>query len=167
MSELHIEELSASNVVAANTLSLKPGQEAFVAPVSHSIAEAYVSQSTTWPRVVMDGERVVGFIMGVFDENADEEMYRATILRMNVDADFQRQGVGKFAVQAIVDEARRRGLEKVTAVWEEGENGPDRFFRTVGFIVTGETPYGELIGELAVEQDSPVEPSDRVEQVEQ
>ena len=51
MSELYIEELSADNIVAANTLTLKPGQEAFVAPVSHSISEAYVSQSTSWPRV--------------------------------------------------------------------------------------------------------------------
>ena len=150
MSDLHIEELSAKTVVAANTLSLKPGQEAFVAPVSHSIAEAYVSQDTSWPRVVVKGEDVVGFIMANFDEDADVDIYRAAILRMNVDADHQRQGIGAFAVKTIVDEARNRGFDRITAVWEEGNLGPGKFFRAMGFEIVGETEYGEVIGALDV-----------------
>lgn len=151
MSVLHIEELSANNVVAANTLSLKPGQEAFVAPVSHSIAEAYVNQDTSWPRVVVQDDLVVGFIMANFDEDATNDLYRAAILRMNVDADHQRQGVGAYAVQAIVDEARNRGFDRVTAVWEEGDLGPGKFFRAMGFEIVGETEYGEVIGERRVD----------------
>lgn len=151
MSDLHIEELSAKTVVAANTLSLKPGQEAFVAPVSHSIAEAYVSQETSWPRVVVKGDdSVVGFIMANFDEDADVDIYRAAILRMNVDADHQRQGIGAFAVKTIVDEARNRGFDRITAVWEEGDLGPGKFFRAMGFEIVGETEYGEVIGALDV-----------------
>lgn len=147
MNELHLQELSADNVVAANTLTLKPGQDAFVAPVSHSIAEAYVNQDTAWPRVVVLDDTVVGFIMANFDADTSNEMYRATILRMNVDADYQRRGVGSFAVEAVLEEARRRGFEKVVAIWEEGELGPGEFFRAMGFEVTGETEYGESIGE--------------------
>lgn len=154
MSELHIEELSANNVVAANTLSLRPGQEAFVAPVSHSIAEAFVNQDTAWPRVVAKADgKVVGFIMANFDEDAERDIYRAAILRMNVDADFQRQGIGAFAVRSIVDEARNRGFDHVTAVWEEGDLGPGKFFRAMGFAIVGETEYGEIIGALPVKAD--------------
>lgn len=153
MSDLQIEELSASNVVAANTLSLKPGQEAFVAPVSHSIAEAYVRQDTTWPRVVVLDGQVVGFVMANFDDEADNDLYRSAILRMNVDADYQRRGVGRFAVQAIVDEARNRGFDRITAVWEEGDLGPGKFFRAMGFVSVGETEYGETIGELRVDSE--------------
>lgn len=153
MSDLHIEELSANNVVAANTLSLRPGQEAFVAPVSHSIAEAYVNQDTSWPRVVVMDDKVVGFVMANFDEDATVEIYRAAILRMNVDADFQRRGIGAYAVKAIVDEARNRGFDRITAVWEEGDLGPGKFFRAMGFEVTGETEYGEVIGELPVDAE--------------
>lgn len=150
MSEMQLEELSASNVVAANTLSLKPGQDQFVAPVSHSIAEAYVNQETMWPRVVLlDGE-VVGFIMGNFDEDAADEIYKCTILRMNVDAAYQRRGIGRFAVNAVVEEARRRGFHQVTAVWEEGELGPGKFFRSIGFEVVGETQFGEVIGKKPI-----------------
>lgn len=152
MTDLHIEELSAHNVVAANTLGLKPGQEAFVAPVSHSIAEAYVNQATAWPRVVVRDEKVVGFIMANFDEDTTNDLYRAAILRMNVDAEHQRQGIGAFAVKAIVDEARNRGFDCVSAVWEEGDLGPGSFFRAMGFVVVGETEYGEVIGERKVEE---------------
>lgn len=147
MTDLRICPLTADNVVAANTLSLKPGQEAFVAPVSHSIAEAYVHPETMWPRVVEADGEVAGFIMASFNEDADDENYRATILRMNVDADHQRQGIGAFAVQAVLDEARLRGFEKVVAMWEEGDLGPGKFFTAMGFVVVGESPYGEVIGE--------------------
>lgn len=153
MSDLHIEELSANNVVAANTLSLRPGQEAFVAPVSHSIAEAYVRQDTAWPRVVIMDSEVVGFFLANFDDEADSELYRSAVLRMNVDADYQRKGIGAFAVQAVVDEARNRGFDHVTAVWEEGDLGPGKFFRAMGFEVVGETEYGEMISERKVNAD--------------
>lgn len=151
MDELRIDELNATNVVAANTLSLKPGQDQFVAPVSHSIAEAFVNQDTMWPRVASAGDEVVGFIMGNFDEDNDDVLYRCTILRMNVDADHQRQGIGTFLVRSMLDEARRRGFDKVVAVWEEGDMGPGPFFRAQGFEVVGETQYGESIGELPIE----------------
>src|SRR6478609_7145294 len=42
MAKLRLEELSARTVVAANALTLKPGQEQFVAPVSYSAAAAVV-----------------------------------------------------------------------------------------------------------------------------
>lgn len=146
MSELRLEELSANNVVAANTLTLKPGQDAFVTPVSESIAEAFVNQDTMWPRVVVLNDQVVGFIMGNFDPDAKDRLYHATILRMNVDADHQRKGIGAFAVQAVATEALERGFDRVTAIWEEGELGPGNFFRAVGFELVGETQYGEVIG---------------------
>lgn len=146
MAALQLVPLTADNVVAANMLTLKPGQEAFVAPVSHSIAEAYVNQETMWPRVIEDEGNVVAFIMATFNPATDDELYRATILRMNVDADHQRKGIGRFAVNAVLDEARRRGLDRVFAIWEEGEHGPGKFFTALGFVETDTTPYGEIIG---------------------
>src|SRR6476661_1609333 len=148
MSELRLEELSATNIVAANTLSLKPGQEQFVAPVSHSIAEAYVNPVTSWPRVVLDGDTVVGFIMGNFDPDAQDEEFRSCIWRLNVAADAQGHGVGKFAAHALAEEARSRGFHRLTVVWESGEDGPEEFFLRIGFKIIGETKYGDNIGVL-------------------
>jgi diamine N-acetyltransferase len=150
MSELRLEELSASNIVAANTLTLKPGQEQFVAPVSHSIAEAYVNPNTAWPRVVLEDDEVVGFIMGNFDPESPHEEFRSCIWRINVAATAQGHGVGRYAVLALAEEARARGLERVTVLFDPGEEGPASFFFHLGFNPIGETPYGETIAALTL-----------------
>ena len=103
---------------------------------------------TSWPRVVLDGDEVVGFIMGNFDPDAQEEEFRSCIWRINVSADAQGQGVGKFAVWALADEARQRGFERLTVIWESGEDGPEEFFLRIGFEIIGQTQYGENIGAL-------------------
>lgn len=149
MSDFRLEELSASNIVAANSLTLKPGQEQFIAPVSYSVAGAFINPSTSWSRAVVDdGEGVVGFIMGNFDPDSKHEEFRSCIWRINVDAEVQSRGVGRFAVLALADEARSRGFERVTVIWEEGDDGPGAFFTRVGFKPVGETEYGEIIGAM-------------------
>jgi len=148
MGELRLEELSANNIVAANTLSLKPGQEQYIAPVSYSVAASVINPATAWQRVVLlDGE-VAGFIHGNFDPESSTEEFRACIWRINVDADAQGKGVGKFAADALAEEARKRGFDHITVIWEPGEEGPEFFFHKIGFKDVGETAYGETIGAL-------------------
>ncbi|MEA9986480.1 MULTISPECIES: GNAT family N-acetyltransferase [Subtercola] len=150
MGNLRLEELSATNIVAANTLTLKPGQEQFVAPVSHSIAEAYVNPSTAWPRVVLDDDEVVGFIMGNFDPDSPHDEFRGCIWRMNVAANAQGRGIGRFAVVSLAEEARSRGFDRLTVMFEPGADGPEAFFLAVGFVPIGETQYGETIAALTL-----------------
>ncbi len=150
MSELRLEELSATTIVAANGLTLRAGQEQFVTPPSYAIADAFLNPATTWPRVVLDGDKVVGFIRGNFDPDALQEEFRSCIWRVTVAADVQGTGVGKFAVWALADEARQRGFDKLFAIWEEGDFGPGEFFIHTGFSVVGETQYGEQIGVLVL-----------------
>lgn len=150
MGELRLEELSARTIVAANNLTLRRGQEQFVTPPSYAIADAYINPSTSWPRVVLDGDEVVGFIRGNFDSEAPQEEFRSCVWRVNVAADAQGLGVGKFAVRALADEARSRGFEQITTLWEPGDEGPEKFFLRVGFVITGETQYGENIGTLSL-----------------
>ena len=148
MSQLRLEELSAATIVAVNSLGLKPGQEQFVSPVSYAAAAAVVPAHSAWQRVVLDGDEVVGFIHGNFDPDAQQEEFRAALWRINVDAEAQGRGVGTFAVQALIDEARRRDVGRLTVLWERGEDGPELFFLHVGFKPIGETPYGEVIGAI-------------------
>jgi len=148
MGELRLEELSASTIVAANRLTLRPGQEAFVTPTSYAIADAYINPLTSWPRVVLDGDEVVGFIRGNFDPENSQPEFRSCVWRVNVAADAQGMGIGKFAIWALADEARSRGFTQLTVIWEPGEEGPESFFLRIGFKVIGETQYGESIGAL-------------------
>lgn len=147
MSELRLEELSAATIVPVNTLSLRPGQEQFITPVSYAAAAA-VTPAHAWQRVVLQGDRVVGFVHANFDPDAQQEEFRAALWRINVDAAAQGTGVGTFAIEALKDEARARGVQRLTVLWERGEDGPEQFFLRRGFVPIGETRYGEVIGAI-------------------
>ena len=148
MGELRLEELSAATIVAANGLTLRPGQEQFVTPPSYAIADAVLDPTTSWPRVVLDGETVVGFIRGNFDADNRLPEFRSCVSRINVAASAQGAGIGKFAVHALAEEARHRGFDQLTCIWEPGDDGPEAFFLKIGFEIIGETQYGEKLGAL-------------------
>ena len=63
-------------------------------------------------------------------------------------ADEQGRGVGWFAVESLLDEARERGFHHLHVIYEAGEGGPEVFFERVGFTPVGETEYGEVIAEI-------------------
>jgi diamine N-acetyltransferase len=148
MADLRLEELNATNIVAANNLSLKPGQEQFIAPVTYAAETAVVNPATAWQRVALNGDKVVGFIHGNFDPENEHEEFRACIWRINVDAEAQGKGVGRFLAHALAEEAKRRGFDHITVLWEPGEEGPGEFFHRIGFRDVGETQYGDIIGSL-------------------
>ena len=150
MGDLRLEELSAKTIVAANNLTLRRGQEQFVTPPTYAIADSFLNPATSWPRVVLDGEKVVGFIRGNFDPDAVQPEFRSCVWRVTVDADAQGSGIGRFAVLALAEEAKSRGFDRLTALWEPGEDSPEEFFLRVGFTIVGETQYGENIGALVL-----------------
>ena len=150
MGELRLEELSASTIVAANNLTLRRGQEQFVTPPSYAIADSFLNPATSWPRVVLDGDTVVGFIRGNFDPEATQEEFRSCVWRVTVAGDAQGAGIGTFAVRALAEEAKSRGFDHITALWEPGDDGPEAFFLKIGFEVIGETQYGEKLGALTL-----------------
>ena len=150
MAELRLEELSASTIVAVNNMSLKPGQEQYLAPVSYGIAATVVNPQTSWQRVVLEGDDVVGFISANFDPDFPQEHFRSVLWRINVDAEDQGKGIGRFAVEALLAEARERGMDHVNVIYEAGEGGPAAFFERVGFTPVSETEYGEVIAEVGL-----------------
>ena len=101
-----------------------------------------------WPRVVREGDEVVGFIKGNLDPEEQREEFRCCIWSINVKASAQGHGVGRFAVHGLADEARSRGFTRLTVIWERGEEGPEKFFLHMGFEPIGETQFGEVIGAL-------------------
>lgn len=143
-----LAKLTPDNVAAACRISVKPEQQKFVAPVVESIAEAYVHYDAAWPRLIMDDDRVVGFVMGGFNPDSEISAFRAGIWRLNIAAGEQGRGYGRFAVEAIAAEARRRGCQRITVLWIQGDGGPEGFYLRLGFTPTGEVLGGEIVGEL-------------------
>lgn len=149
-----LEKVTPDNVLAACRLEVAPEQRVFVAPVAQSLAEAYVHPDLAWPRLICDGERVVGFVMAYFglpfdfDAGVPDAPPRSGLWRLAIAADEQGRGYGRFAVGAVNEEVRRRGGTVSTVTWKPGEGGPEEFYLRLGYRKRGLTDDGEYLGDL-------------------
>ncbi|MFF4514215.1 GNAT family N-acetyltransferase [Streptomyces mirabilis] len=152
-----LEKITPGNFDTAIGLKVRPDQEHLVAPVVKSLAEAYVYPGVAWPRLIVDGERTVGFLMAFFDINWDGGEsgtdLRSGLWRLNIAAGEQGRGYGRFAVEAVAAEIRRRGGTRLTVTWHPGETGPEGFYLGLGFKLTGETSGGQTVGVLELEEE--------------
>lgn len=146
--QVRLERVTPDNVVGACRLAVRPDQESFVAPVAISLAEAYAQPDIAWPRLVYDGDELVGFVMAAFDPDCPVPFFRCGIWRLNIAAAHQGRGYGRYAVQEVLAEARRRGQHRATVLWVPGPAGPERFYLRLGFRPTGEEFHGQVVGEL-------------------
>ncbi|MFC4017295.1 GNAT family N-acetyltransferase [Micromonospora sp. GCM10011542] len=144
-----LQKITPDNVEAACGLAVRADQERFVSPVSWSLAEAYAQPEVAWPRLIVAGDEIVGFLMGFFDIVWDPDRpddRRSGLWRLNIAADHQGKGYGRFAVEAVCAEVRRRGQDRAVTTWEPGADGPERFYLRLGFRPTGETSGGQTVG---------------------
>ncbi|MEU0180350.1 GNAT family N-acetyltransferase [Streptomyces sp. NPDC006207] len=140
-STLRLEKITPDNVGAAIALKVRPGQEHLVAPVVKSLAEAYAYGETAWPRLIVDGDRIVGFLMAFFDIDFAADGTGTDL----------RSGLWRLAVESVAAEILRRGGTRVTTTWHPGEDGPERFYLGLGFRPTGESSGGQTVGELELD----------------
>ncbi|MFG3604099.1 GNAT family N-acetyltransferase [Micromonospora chersina] len=147
-----LEEITPDNVLAACAIAIRPDQEGLVAPVARSLAEAYAQPAVAWPRLIVDDDRPVGFLMGFLDIRwgQDPADVRSGLWRLNIAADQQGRGYGRFAVAAVADELRRRGSDRLFVTWAPGPHGPERFYQRLGFRLTGERSGDQVVGVLAL-----------------
>lgn len=148
---LRLEEITPKNLKAALGIRVRPDQEFAVAPVVNSLAEAYVHPASAWPRLIMDGDRAVGFLMAFLDTDWHEDggsVVRSGLWRLNIAAEEQGKGYGRFAVESVAGELRRRGVREFYVTWEPGDNGPEGFYLNLGFRKNGEVAEGETVGVL-------------------
>jgi len=147
---LRLEPITPANVEAAMAVRVRPDQEHLVEPVATSLAEAYAHGAVAWPRLILDGDRAVGFLMAFVDIDwADDGTdLRSGLWRLNVAAGEQGRGIGRFAVRAVAEEIRRRGGTRLFTTYEPGDDGPEGFYLGLGFRPTGETSGGQTVAVL-------------------
>ncbi|MCX4545862.1 GNAT family N-acetyltransferase [Streptomyces sp. NBC_01565] len=151
-SALRLEPVTAANFDAVCAIQVRPDQAHLVSPVVKSLAEAYVNGDTAWPRAVVDGGEVVGFVMAFLDiawaPDRDPGDIRSGIWRLNIGAGHQGKGYGRFAVEAVTAELRRRGADHAYVTWDPGAGTPEPFYLGLGFRLTGERSGGQTVGVL-------------------
>jgi diamine N-acetyltransferase len=153
-SVLRLEEITTGNLDLALGIRVRPDQEHAVEPVAHSLAEAYVRPAgVAWPRLILDGDRPVGFLMAFLDIdwNLDGSVIRSGLWRLNIAAGEQGRGYGRYAVEAVAAELRRRGTREMYVTWHPGPDGPEGFYLGLGFRKNGERSGDQTVGVLELE----------------
>jgi diamine N-acetyltransferase len=144
---LRLEPVTQENVRAACMLKLRADQDDLVAPVAWSLADAYTMPDVAWPRLIYDGDQLVGFIMAAFAAEDKNPLFHSYLWRLNIDAGHQGKGYGRFAVEELCQEGMRRGHRRLTVSYHAGQHGPEAFYRRLGFHATGEYNEGETVAE--------------------
>ncbi|POX65173.1 GNAT family N-acetyltransferase [Streptomyces sp. Ru62] len=146
-----LEEVTPATFDTAVAVRVRPDQEHAVSPVVQSLAEAYVHPpGVAWPRLIVDQDHVVGFLMAFLDIDwhGDGSVHRSGLWRLNIAAGEQGLGYGRFAVDAVAGEIRRRGGTELYVSWHPGPDGPEEFYLRLGFRKNGETSGGQTVGVL-------------------
>jgi diamine N-acetyltransferase len=150
MSAVRLDPITGDNVRAVFDLEVASGQEAFVAPNAWSLAQALALHDIAWPRAIVAGDEVVGFLMLQLDPD-DEDGHHFYLWRLMIAADRQRQGLGTAALTLASDEVRRRGGSEIFTSWVPGDGSPGPFYERLGFVPTGEVDDGEIVGRLSLD----------------
>ncbi|UCI34735.1 GNAT family N-acetyltransferase [Mesorhizobium sp. B4-1-4] len=141
--------MTKANRALVASLELAPDQVDFVASNAESLKEAR-SDRDARPRVVMAGDRVVGFLMYEAPDDDDE----ARIYRFMIDRAWQGRGYGKAALRQVLDEIAGLGhISHVSICYEPENEAARRLYRAAGFLEEGLDEDGEMIADLVLPAD--------------
>lgn len=137
-----LREITRETLLDVLRLKVAPEQARFVAPNAVSIAEAHFSPDVAWFRAIYFGETPAGFVM----LEADESKPRYFLWRFMVDARYQGRGIGRRAIELVMDHVRTRpGATELVTSCVPGDGGPGPFYEKLGFVYTGAEEEGELV----------------------
>ena len=138
--EVRLIPLDPVNSYQAWRLSTHKSQERFVSPMPDSFTDALFPelwegrQMVPWMRAIQADGVMVGFVMlgEPTDTHSDAYLWRFLIDRLH-----QRRGIGRRALDLVVEESRAMGAPMVTTSWVEGRGTPAPFYQAYGFVPTG------------------------------
>lgn len=131
---IELREIDTSNLRDILRLKVAPAQEQFVASNAVSIAQAYFHRETAWFRAIYDGDTPVGFVM--LEDKPDVPSY--SLWRFMIDANHQRKGYGRRALELIFAHVRGRpGAKELYTSCVDAPGGPGPFYAGLGFTYTG------------------------------
>jgi RimJ/RimL family protein N-acetyltransferase len=143
---VRLVEVDASNVHSVRQLATHRSQQRFASPMATSLADALRPEvykgglTVAMPfGVEADGD-IVGFVMmtAITEHHPNPELWRFMIDRRH-----QRRGIGRLALDAVVEECRRMSATRLVTHWVEGPGSPRPFYEQYGFVPNGEFVHGE------------------------
>ena len=147
--DIRIAPVTPATSTLVTALQLAPEQMDSVASNADSLREAR-SDRDAQPRVIMAGDRVVGFLMYEAPRDDDE----ARIYRFMIDRAWQGRGYGKAALREVLKEIAGLGhIGHVSICYEPENEAARQLYRTAGFVEEGLDEDGEMIADLVLLRD--------------
>lgn len=145
-----LREITSETVIPVIRLSVAEDQKRFVAANSVSLAQALFAPEA-WYRAIYAGEEPAGFVM-LEDESllsAPPTTPQVGVWRFMIDARFQGRGIGRAALQQVIDHVRAKGLfRSLELSYVPGPGCPEPFYLRLGFRHTGRVDGDEVVLEL-------------------
>lgn len=150
--EVEFREITRETVRAVCALRVADGQRDFVAENALSIAQAHFDPRH-WMRAIYADDELAGFLLTL--EDASHGDYY--VWRFMVDARFQRRGIGRRAMELLLERWQALGAADAKLSVIDENRGAIALYETVGFRSTDEYVNGELVMSvhLADERDRP------------
>lgn len=133
---IELRKITEDNFLDAFNLRLAPGQEDFVSHPIRSLAQAYVYRDQCQPFGIFAGDRMVGYVMVVYDWDIPEY----DIWHMMIDASAQGQGYGYDALDRVLDYIRTKPFgdsDRVALTCNRQNPIAQKMYESRGFCATG------------------------------
>ena len=149
-SAVTLREITEDTVRTVCSLSktLSEVQRTHVADNALSIAQAHFSKYA-WFRAIYAAETPVGFVM-LYIGPDDEQEGNPTVWflwRFMIGGAYQKMGFGRKALELVFDVVRGQGATELLVSCHPGPEGPEGFYRQLGFVPNGKW-YDEELGLL-------------------
>ncbi|WP_394777622.1 GNAT family N-acetyltransferase [Undibacterium sp.] len=145
--QVSLKEIDRDNFDQVTDLQLPEHQQQFLASNSYSLAQSKF-YPTNHPRAIYADEVLVGFLM--YDKQEEEgrpDDY--AIFRFMVDHRHQGKGIGRLAMQAMLDEIRRNDkVDCISICYKPGNAVAQVFYASFGFVETGLDEAEEMNAEI-------------------
>jgi len=130
-------------------LELHEDQEKHLPSNLYSLAESSFSDSFH-PRAIWCDEEIVGFTMHCFGEDEDDK-HECVIWRFMIAREHQNRGIGKLAMDCLMDDIKTNDQCKVIEIYYDEENiAAKKLYNGFGFEVVGQRDDGDAIAIVRV-----------------
>ncbi len=137
---IELRLIDKENMYNVIDLEVEEEQKEFVAPNSFSLLQANYEENL-YPFAIYRDNELVGFVMYDFDDETDTY----GMCRLMVDKKFQKQGIGKAAIEKLFDKIiNEYGNVKFFTSAEPYNTVAINLYEKLGFIKTGKLVEGEV-----------------------
>ena len=140
---VNLRKITEENFIDAFQLKLAPGQESFVSHPVRSLAQAYVYRELCQPFGIYDDDRMVGYVMVIYDYDIPEY----DIWHMMIDESVQGSGYGSQALDCVLEYIRTKPLGpsgRVTLTCNRDNARAMRLYKSKSFVETGAEDGDEI-----------------------